>query len=103
MSSLPRIGKNPAGSCMRRISLPALWLKIGALAALAANYPAAHAWAQVQAFPLRDARGLIAPDVKADAVKYLGRESVRITIDGEDHAGLALLPGTDFQDGVIEA
>jgi hypothetical protein len=85
------------------MSVPALWLKIGALAALAANCPSANAWAQVQTFPLRDARGLIAPDVKADSVKYLGRESVRITMDGEDHAGLALLPGTDLQDGVIEA
>jgi hypothetical protein len=36
-------------------------------------------------------------------VNYLGRKSVRITMEGEDHEGLALLPGTDFQDGVIEA
>ena len=46
---------------------------------------------------------LIATKVKTEAVKYLGRESVRITVEGEDTAGLALLPGTDFQDGVIEA
>jgi hypothetical protein len=58
---------------------------------------------QVQTFPLRDTTGLIAPKVKTEAVKYLGRKSVRITVDGEDHEGLALLPGTDFQDGVIEA
>ncbi len=57
----------------------------------------------VQTFPLRDTAGLIAPKVKADAVKYLGRQSVRITMDGDDRDGLALLPGTDFQDGVIEA
>jgi hypothetical protein len=38
-----------------------------------------------------------------EAVKYLGRRSVQITIEGEDHEGLVLLPGTDFQDGVIEA
>jgi hypothetical protein len=57
----------------------------------------------VQAFPLRDTAGLIAPKVKTEAVKYLGRECVRITVEGEDQAGLALLPGTDFQDGVIEA
>jgi hypothetical protein len=56
-----------------------------------------------QTFPLRDTTGLIAPKVKAEAVTYLGRKSVRITMDGDDHEGLALLPGTDFEDGVIEA
>jgi hypothetical protein len=59
--------------------------------------------ARVQTFPLRDTAGLIAPKVKTEAVQYLGRKSVRLTIEGEDHEGLALLPGTDFQDGVIEA
>jgi hypothetical protein len=58
---------------------------------------------RVQIFPLRDTAGLIAPDVKTEAVEYLGRKSVRITIDGDDRDGLALLPGADFQDGVIEA
>jgi len=58
---------------------------------------------RAQLFPLRDAAGLIAPNVKAEAAKYEGREAVRITMGGEDHGGLALLPGTDFQDGVIEA
>jgi hypothetical protein len=46
---------------------------------------------------------LTAPNVKAQAVTYLGRKATRITVEGEDHEGLALLPGTDFQDGVIEA
>jgi hypothetical protein len=59
--------------------------------------------AHVQAFDLRDTAGLIAPKVKTEAVNYLGRKSVRITMEGDDHEGLALLPGTDFQDGVIEA
>jgi len=58
---------------------------------------------RVQTFPLRDAAALTAPNVKAEAVKYLGRPCVRITMDGDDHEGLALLTGTDFQDGVIEA
>jgi len=58
---------------------------------------------RVQTFPLRDAAGLVAPGLKTEAVKYLGRDAVRITMDGEDRAGLAVLPGTDFQDGVIEA
>jgi hypothetical protein len=63
----------------------------------------AQAAMKVQTFALRDTTGLSAPNVKTDAVKYLGRESVRITVDGEDNGGLVLLPGTDFQDGVIEA
>jgi hypothetical protein len=38
-----------------------------------------------------------------ESVSYLGRQAVRMTIDADDHDGLALLPGTDFRDGVIEA
>lgn len=63
----------------------------------------AQALASVQTFALRDARGLVAPDTKAEAARYLGRDAVRITMTGEDHHALVLLPGTDFQDGVIEA
>jgi hypothetical protein len=63
----------------------------------------ARAPSRLQTFPLVDTRGLVAPNVKVEAVKYLGRPCVRITMEGEDHGGLALLPGTDFQDGVIEA
>ena len=77
-------------------------LNYGAATVLAAGCLAAQP-PRVQTFPLRDTVGLITPGVKADAVKYQGRESVRITMDGEDNAGMALLPGTDFQDGVIEA
>jgi hypothetical protein len=79
------------------------WLNCSAVTVLAASCLFAQTPARVQIFPLRDAAGLIAPKVKTEAVKYLGRESVRITMEGEDHEGLALLPGTDFQDGVIEA
>src|SRR2546430_759318 len=79
------------------------WLSCSAVTVLAAGCLFAQTPARVQSFPLRDATGLIAPKVKAEAVKYLGRESVRITIDGEDHEGLVLLPETDFQDGTIEA
>jgi hypothetical protein len=57
----------------------------------------------VQRFPLTDSAGLTAPNVKTEAVTYLGRKCVRVTVAGEDREGLALLPGTDFQDGVIEA
>jgi hypothetical protein len=79
------------------------WLKCSAITLLAASCAFAQTPARVQTFPLRDTTGLIAPNVKMEAVKYLGRKSVRITMEGEDHDGLALLPGTDFQDGVIEA
>src|SRR4051812_2559402 len=70
---------------------------LSALALSAQAPPAA------QIFPLRDTAGLIAPKVKTEAVTYLGREAVRVTMDGEDRGGLALLPKTDFQDGAIEA
>ncbi len=81
-----------------------VWSTVALLTAspLSAETPAASPRG-AQTFPLRDTTGLVTPGVKAEAVKYLGRDGVRITMDGEDHAGLALLSGTDFQDGVIEA
>jgi hypothetical protein len=75
----------------------------GAAPILAASCLYATPPERVQTFPLRDATGLIAPQAKTEAVNYLGRKCVRITLEGDDHEGLALLPGTDFQDGVIEA
>ncbi|HKV63175.1 MAG TPA: hypothetical protein VJO16_14770 [Candidatus Acidoferrum sp.] len=97
-------------AAFRVLEVPAIYminlkrlLACGALTLLAVVCLFAEPSPRVQTFPLRDATGLIAPKVKAEAVKYLGRKSVRITIDGEDHEGLALLPGTDFQDGIIEA
>jgi hypothetical protein len=69
---------------------------------LAASCLFAQTPARVETFPLRDTAGLIAPKVKTEGVKYMGRESVRITVEGEDRDGLALLPGTDFQDGAIK-
>jgi hypothetical protein len=77
-------------------------LSMGAAAALAGGWVLAQAPAGVQTFPLRDAAGLTAPGVKAEAVTYRGRPCVRITVDGDDRPGLVPLPGTDFQDGVIE-
>jgi hypothetical protein len=44
--------------------------------------------APVQTFPLHDTTGLIAPKLKTEAVKYLGRECIRITVDGDDRDGL---------------
>jgi hypothetical protein len=75
----------------------------GVITALVSGSLFAQGPGPVQSFPLRDTTGLTAPKVKTEAVKYLGRDAVRITMDGEDHEGMALLPGTDFQDGVIEA
>jgi hypothetical protein len=75
----------------------------GAASILAASCLYAAPPERVQTFPLRDATGLIAPKAKTEAVNYMGRKCVRITLEGDDHEGLALLPGTDFQDGVIEA
>jgi hypothetical protein len=78
-------------------------LSVVAAIGLAASAVFADAPPRVQTFPLTDATRLSAPGVKAEAVTYLGRKSVRLTMEGEDHGGLALLTGTDFQDGVIEA
>jgi hypothetical protein len=93
------IGK---GGFMKK-SFSMRWLNCIAVTLLTASSLFAQTPARVQIFPLRDTGGLIAPKVKTEAVNYLGRKSVRITMDGEDHEGLVLLPGTDFQDGVIEA
>jgi hypothetical protein len=88
-------------------SIPVIMLKrclnYSAVTVLAASCLFAETPGRVQTFPLRDATGLIAPKVKTESVNYLGRKSVRMTMEGEDRDGLALLPGTDFQDGVIEA
>ena len=87
---------------IRRIRLKR-WLSYSAVTVLGASCLLAETRPRVQTFALRDTSALIAPKVKAEAVNYRGRESVRITMEGEDHEGLALLEGTDFQDGVIEA
>jgi hypothetical protein len=79
------------------------WLSYCAVLVLAGNYLFAKTPEHTQTFPLHDATGLTAPNVKAEGVRYLGRDCVRITMDGDDRDGLVLLPGTDLQDGVIEA
>jgi hypothetical protein len=79
------------------------WLSCTAVTVLVSSCLFAETPGRVQVFPLRNTSGLSAPQVKTEAVKYLGRESVRMTVEGDDHEGLALLPGTNFQDGVIEA
>lgn len=79
------------------------WLVCSAVSMLAAGGFFEQTRASTQTFPLRNTIGLIAPKVKMESTQYLGRKAVRITMEGDDHEGLALLPGTDFRDGVIEA
>lgn len=62
------------------------------------------AWGQSvpQVFPLADTNGLEVHNVKVEAVEYKGRKAVHLSKQpGGD--GFALLRGTDFQDGTIEA
>jgi hypothetical protein len=56
-----------------------------------------------QTFALTDTAGLVARNVKVESVEYQGRKAVRLTKDPDAADGFALLPGTDFQDGTIEA
>jgi hypothetical protein len=62
----------------------------------------AGAEAKAQTFALSDAKDLVLVNVKAEAADYRGRKAVRLTKDTEKD-GFALLRGTDFQDGTIEA
>jgi hypothetical protein len=60
--------------------------------------------AEAQKFPLTDAVGLAAHNVKFERVSYQGRKAIRMTtVTQGDDAGFALLTGTNFQDGTIEA
>jgi hypothetical protein len=62
----------------------------------------ARAASNVQTFALGDTQQLALLNVKADGVEYQGRKAIRLTKETEKD-GFALLRGTDFQDGVIEA
>jgi hypothetical protein len=54
--------------------------------------------------PALDSASLDLHNLKAEAMEYLGRKAVRVTVsDPQKEAGLALLRGSDFQDGTIEA
>lgn len=75
-------------------------LEVGAILLAAASF--AQAASTVQSFALSDTKELVLLNVKADAVEYHGRKAVRLTKDTEKD-GFALLRGTEFQDGVIEA
>lgn len=75
---------------------------LGVVAVLLAWVSFGPATSQAQTFPLSDTKDLVLVNVKADAVEYQGRKAVRLTKDTEKD-GFALLGGTDFQDGTIEA
>jgi len=55
-----------------------------------------------QTFALSDTQDLVLLNVKAEAVEYKGRKAVRLTKDVTKD-GFALLRGSDFQDGTVEA
>ena len=76
-------------------------LFLGALAMLLALASYAQAAPKVQTFALSETKEVVLQNVKAEAVEYKGRKALRLTKESED--GFALLPGTDFQDGTIEA
>ena len=61
-----------------------------------------QARSDAQMFALSGPVDLVLVNTKADAVEYQGRKAVRLTKDTEKD-GFALLRGTDFQDGTIEA
>ena len=85
-----------------RCSLPLLLL-ISAVCLLGqqAKQPA------LASFPLDSVKGLEVLNGKAEVVTYQGRQAVRLvathTDPEADDSALAILPGTDFRDGTIEA
>ena len=56
----------------------------------------------VQTFPLTDTQGLVTRTVTPDVVDFQGRKAVRL-MNPSAAVAYAMLPGTDFQDGTIEA
>ena len=75
-----------------------------AIAMILANVAQAS---DAQTFALSDTKDLVLIHLKADPVEYKGRKAVRLTkekdVGTSDFDGFALLKGTDFQDGTIEA
>jgi hypothetical protein len=56
-----------------------------------------------QTFPLTNATGLVPINADVKAVEYKGRKALLVTAAPSKEDGFAVLPGTDFQDGTIEA
>lgn len=73
-----------------------------ALAIILACSNFAQAGSSPQTITLSGINDLVLLNVKADTVEYEGRKAVRLTKETEKD-GFALLRGSDFQDGTIEA
>ena len=80
-----------------RIRIPCLGMPVLFVAVVLAG----RAEAAEQAASI-DPASLEAHNVKAELVDYQGRKAVRLTATSQDGSGLAVLPGTQFQDGSIE-
>jgi hypothetical protein len=81
-------------------------LRVGVLAALltlAATAGASGATPDVQTVSMADTKGLVTHTINADVVDYQGRKAVKLTTPKDVEDGFALLAGSDFQDGTIEA
>jgi hypothetical protein len=67
--------------------------------------PGVHAQtpSATQRFPLASVTGLIAKNVTLKAVQYQGRKALLLTVPPSSPGGFALVSGTGFQDGTIEA
>ncbi len=81
---------------IRKRSLPLLYAALFTLV-----FPG-KAVTQAQSFPLDSVKDLALVNAKADVVEYKGRKAVHLTTDDLAKGGFALLPGTNFQDGIIE-
>jgi hypothetical protein len=79
-----------AGKTARVFAIAMMWAGIG------------QTTSNAQTFTLSDTKDLVLVNVKADALEYRGRKAIRLTKDVEKD-GFALLKGTNFQDGTIEA
>ena len=86
MSRITQLGGTAAGV----FAIAMIWAGVG------------QATPDAQTFGLSDTKDLVLLNVKAEAVEYKGRKAVRLTKDAQK-GGFALLRGTDFQDGTIEA
>jgi len=105
-----RFGHFPVDRPTPRRTRPVLEAELLQLASRASKvFAIVAAWACVgpaasnaQTFALNDTKDLVLLNVKAEATEYKGRKAVRLTKDVPKD-GFALLRGTDFQDGTIEA
>jgi len=75
-------------------------IEVLAILLACASFGFAQDASNVQTLALSDIKDLVLLNVKADAIEYKGRKAVRLTTE---KGGFAVLRGTDFQDGTIEA